>query len=81
MGDHVIVCVVYSSHFISHYAELIETVTHPDLGIEASSNKDSVSLLQNAEVLSDTVSVWASVRRNIKQQVRGVLNLTMRLAP
>lgn len=31
-GAHVIVCLVYSSHFISHYVELIETVTHPDPG-------------------------------------------------
>lgn len=80
MGGHVTVCLLYSSHFISHHVELIETVIHPDLGMEGSSNKDSVSQLRNRrKVLFDNVLVWASVRWNIKRRIRSVLGFIMRL--
>lgn len=46
-GDHLIVCLLYSSLFISHYEELIAPVTHPDPRIYKSSQDDSVSRLWN----------------------------------
>lgn len=75
-GDHIIVCLVHSSHFISHYVELIETVTHPDPWIYKSSHNDSVSQFRNGrKFLFGEVSVWTSVCCNIKQQKCSVVDL------